>query len=161
MLKKTLRSEDWDQFVIEEICHIPYFENFWTDTCRCLPHLRTNWIQLPPYVYVLYNGSKVSYHGIFYEILRDMISYSCLNCSSHGKTQLYFDRNGLGTSSIQPSIQSLMNHMDHKTELTFPVYGKMEDTSFKDYAYIPLVEVRCMISTSGVLNTMHDKTHTI
>lgn len=130
-----------------------------TETCRCRPHLTTNWRNYPPYV----NLSSLSSPGIIIpKLLTGVISECCGQCLAHGESKLDFTRNGNNEIAQQNSSENFLRNIDGQTDFSFPVIGyKLQDSYKGGLGYAPFVEsagVAFVVytDTSGVKDAMFD-----
>lgn len=130
-----------------------------TETCRCRPHLTTNWRNYPPYV----NVTFLSTPGIIIpKLLTGVISECCGECLDHGQSKLDFTRNGNNGTAQQNSSEDLLQNIDGQTDFSFPVIGyKLQDSYKGGLGYAPFVEsagIAFVVYTdnSGVKDAMFD-----
>ena len=121
--------------------HISYILVFVpTETCPCPKVLYTNWAELPPYVTKPVNNH--SPYGIIGTLVEEMLLKSCSICiNGYGLTVLNFTSNGKGSVAYKRTINSVREDVDHRTQVSFPIIGAMDDAKFqREYVFIPLVE---------------------
>lgn len=130
-----------------------------TETCRCRPHLTTNWRNYPPYV----NVTSLSTPGIIIpKLLTGVISECCGDCLDHGESKLDFTCNGNNGTAQRNSSEDLLQNIDDQTDFSFPVIGyKLQDSYKGGLGYAPFVEsagVAFVVytDTSGVKDAMFD-----
>ena len=109
-----------------------------TETCRCRPHLTTNWKNYPPYV----NLTSLKTPGIIIPfLLVKVIDQCCGNCSEHGLSKLDFRRNGNNGIAQQNTTGDLLHNINDQTDFSFPVIGyKLQDSYKGGLGYAPFVE---------------------
>lgn len=93
----------------------------------------TNWWINPPYM--SYNVS-----GIFPSILRMLTQTCCGDCEEHAKTVINFQNSSADNLAAKSGENQVKEALRSTTELNFPVYGRMQQLYYNDFAFIPLVE---------------------
>ena len=79
--------------------------------------------------------------GIFPPILQLIVRSCCGECGEHGYTSIDYLSSGLNTSAIKSTEKQVREAIDDMTELSFPVYGRMEQTDYSnEYGFAPLVQ---------------------
>ena len=119
-----------------------YGEDFayslFTETCNCYKKLYTNYWLNPPY---MAKGINDNVTGIFPPILQLVVRSCCGNCLQHGYTDIDFSASGPDTSATKSTEKQVREAIGDMTELSFPVYGRMEQTDYSnEYGFAPLVQ---------------------
>ncbi len=72
----------------------------------------------------------------------DMLLTSCGICTKgHGRTALSYEENGKGSAPYKRTMNAVLEDVDHRTQVSFPVIGAMDDDKFqKEYVFVPVVE---------------------
>jgi len=79
--------------------------------------------------------------GIFPPILRLVVRSCCGECAAFGYTEIDFRNAGDNVSAIKKTQMQVKEAIDDKTELSFPVYGRMGQTDYSnEYGFAPLVQ---------------------
>ena len=79
--------------------------------------------------------------GIFPPILQLIVRSCCGECRQHGCTNIDYLSSGLNVSAIKSTEKQVREAIDDVTELSFPVYGRMEQTDYSnEYGFAPLVQ---------------------
>lgn len=112
-----------------------------TETCPCPDVLYANWAELPPYVTKPAENDQQP-QGILGSIVEDMLLTSCGICTKgHGQTALSYEDNGKGNAAHKRTMNAVREDVDHRTQVSFPVIGAMDDDKFqKEYVFVPVVE---------------------
>ena len=85
--------------------------------------------------------SRGNVTGIFPPILRLVVRSCCGECAAHGYTQVDFHTAGDNESAIKTTQKQVREAIDDMTELSFPVYGRMDQTDYSnEYGFAPLVQ---------------------
>ena len=72
--------------------------------------------------------------GIFPPILTLVVRSCCGECEEHGHTTINFPTSKDSETLVKEAI-------DDRTELSFPIYGRMEQTDYSnEYGFAPLVQ---------------------
>lgn len=86
-------------------------------------------------------GSSDNTSGIFPPILHLVVRSCCGECLQHGYTEIDFRTSGPNTSAIKSTEKQVREAIGDMTELSFPVYGRMEQTDYSnEYGFAPLVQ---------------------
>ncbi len=79
--------------------------------------------------------------GIFPYIVNDAVYFCCQTCKSHNYSSVSFAQNYHGHPSEVLGNEALVNSIDGLTDLTFPVYGHVGMSWYRNsYKYTPLIE---------------------
>jgi len=79
--------------------------------------------------------------GIFPPILRLVVRSCCGECAAFGHTEIDFRTAGDNVSAMKKTQIQVKEAIDDKTELSFPVYGRMDQTDYSnEYGFAPLVQ---------------------
>ena len=85
--------------------------------------------------------SKGNVTGIFPPILHLVVRSCCGACAAHGYTEIDFLNANKNQSAIKRTQREVREAIDDDTELSFPVYGRMEQTDYSnEYGFAPLVQ---------------------
>ena len=86
------------------------------------------------------NGSD-NVTGIFPPILQLVVRSCCRECRQYGYTSIDFRSSRLNAPAIKSTEKQVKEAIDDVTELSFPVYGRMEQTDYSnEYGFAPLVQ---------------------
>lgn len=97
----------------------------------------TNWWLNNPYT----KEERGNITGIFPQILLQATSRCCGFCAEHNRTVIDFYSSGVGTRSKKTNEQQVKNHIEHHTELSFPIPGTADQAGYSGrYAFVPLVK---------------------
>ena len=74
--------------------------------------------------------------------MEDMLLTSCGICTNgHGRTALSYVDNGKESAAYKKTMKAVREDIDHRTQVSFPVIGSMDDDKFqKEYVFVPVVE---------------------
>ena len=109
-----------------------------TETCNCYKKLYTNYWLNPPY---MAKDSSDNVTGIFPPILQLIVHSCCGECAQHGYTSIDYLSSGLNASARKSTEKQVREAIDDMTELSFPVYGRMEQIDYSnEYGFAPLVQ---------------------
>ena len=109
-----------------------------TETCNCYSKLYTNFWFNPPYMDKTSSGNV---NGIFPPILHLVVRSCCGVCAAHGYTEIDFRNANKNQSAIKRTQSEVKEAIDDNTELSFPVYGRMDQTDYSnEYGFAPLVQ---------------------
>lgn len=79
--------------------------------------------------------------GIFPPILQLIVRSCCGECRQHGYTSIDYLSSRLNASAMKSTEKQVREAIDDMTELSFPVYGRMEQTDYSnEYGFAPLVQ---------------------
>lgn len=121
------------------LCRNIFVYSLITETCNCYRKLYTNYWLNPPYVASI--GSDDNVTGIFPPILYLVVRSCCGECRQHGYTVIDYRTAGDNASAIKNTEKRVRELIDDMTELSFPVYGRMEQTEYSnEYGFAPLVQ---------------------
>ncbi|XP_022795633.1 uncharacterized protein LOC111334203 [Stylophora pistillata] len=108
------------------------------ETCNCYRKLHTNYWLNPPY---MAEGAIGNASGIFPPILHLVVRSCCGECKQHGYTEIDFRYSGRNFSAKKSSEKKVREAIDDPNELSFPVYGRMEQSDYSnEYGFAPLVQ---------------------
>lgn len=126
------------KLAFETLIYIKIFAfSLFTETCNCHKKLYTNYWFNPPY---MAKGSNDNATGIFPPILHLVVRSCCGECQ-HGYTQIDYRASGPNTTALKSTEKQVREAIDDMTELSFPVYGRMEQTDYSnEYGFAPLVQ---------------------
>ena len=111
---------------------------FAIETCNCYRKLHTNYWLNPPY---MAEGAIGNASGIFPPILHLVVRSCCGECKQHGYTEIDFRYSGRNFSAKKSSEKKVREAIDDPNELSFPVYGRMEQSDYSnEYGFAPLVQ---------------------
>lgn len=109
-----------------------------SETCHCLGRLTTSWRRYAPYVNFTEDGKPGQ---IIPLVLQSMVKECCGDCRDPNQTVLDFGTNGRNEPSNKNSSRKLLEGMDELTDFTFPVYGHIDQDSYKGgFGYTPVIE---------------------
>lgn len=129
---------EWSVF----LSHVNLLSQIILETCNCPSHLTTTFRLLPPYVMKI----RGTLQGIIPELIQQMTEYCCVPCSAFSVTQIDFNQDGYGKSSMKISHPELLDSFDEATTFAFPIYGYMEQTHYRaTYGFIPGVRSPGMV----------------
>lgn len=87
------------------------------------------------------NDGNNNVTGIFPPVLQLIVRSCCGECLQHGYTSIDFRSSGRNTSAIKSTEKQVREAIDDMTELSFPVYGRMEQTDYSnEFGFAPLVQ---------------------
>lgn len=104
-------------------------------TCRCNPIMKALWSPVPPYAALSPSSNPT---GLIPQLLSDMVSYSCGQCSEHDGSRIIYQ---LDSQTFFRGIRDTEMDRD-KVDFIFPVrQSKDRQTAINGEYYIPLLEV--------------------
>jgi hypothetical protein len=81
-----------------------------------------------------------NFTGIFPSMLEMLTEKCCGDCAEHDKTTIDFRNSSAVSLAVQSGENQVKDAIQPTTELSFPVYGRMQQLFYDDFAFIPLVE---------------------